>query len=224
MPVERLRSPTPEEALLYRRSSAAWRAYECLRDGSGCLEALPGTIQEAIEIEAWIERKSPNGAVWRLGSFREWVTTASPVGLGTTYERLCDLLARDDAALAAVRKAWGTEVAAHGGARADVEQACITSLPFGTADYTRARLARDADPAKSKLPAEEQERARALVTLVDQGVIRPNKAAVEMGYRKPTPPLRAVQRAWDQATAEEKDKIAEWIDAQRSPLRGSRIQ
>src|SRR3954447_22863054 len=115
--VERLRIPTDEEALLARRSSAAERTWSCLQSGKHGLEVLPGTIQEAIEIEAWRERESRNGNIWRLDSFRAWVTTAAPVGLGSSYDQICDMVSRNALVLALVRKAWGTELGEPGGAR-----------------------------------------------------------------------------------------------------------
>lgn len=232
--MEPLRIPSPEEALLHKRTGICEQVEYAMREGDVALKHLPWAIQQAIEIEAWAERKSPNGAIWRMASFREWVTANTPKGLGSSYEQLCALLAHEPAALAAVRRAWGTELgepgapegnrnAAKGEGKNKAGNAKIVSEGT-TADYTRARLARDGDPARSKLEPDKQRLAAALTEQVDRGEIRPHAAAKIMGYRKTPTPLSQVQSAWKRATTEEREGISAWIDEQNSPLSGSRFQ
>lgn len=243
--MEPLRIPSAEEALLHKRTGICEQVEYAMREGDVALKHLPWAIQQAIEIEAWAERKSPNGAIWRMASFREWVTANTPKGLGSSYEQLCALLAHEPVALAAVRRAWGTELGEPGNPKsaeqprnevgrftAQSETLCCNvsddpageEIKRGTADYTRARLARDGDPERSKLPPDKQRLAAALTEQVDRGEMRPHAAAKAMGYRKTQTPLSQVQSAWKRATPEEREAISAWIDEQNSPLSGSRFQ
>jgi hypothetical protein len=85
---------------------------------------------------------------------------------------------------------------------------------YGTADYMRARLARDADPNRSKLSEPDRQKAAAILEQLDRGEMRPHRAAKEMGYRKTPSSLDIVKRAWAKADEEERKAIAAWIGAQ----------
>ena len=98
-------------------------------------------------------------------------------------------------------------------------QACNASLisdapGHGTADYARARLARDADPDRSKLNDGNREKAAALLTEVDRGQRSCHSAAVEMGYRKKKTPVETAMAAWRKMTPDEQETFLEW--AQRN--------
>jgi hypothetical protein len=211
-----LQIPSAEEAALNHRSSIAEEVYGCIARGESSLSSLPTLISTAIEIDAWKERKSRLGTIWRLDSFREWVERQPPIGLGSSYQQICNLLRDNDKALAAVRRAWGVEIDPHGGKRnAGESQVDSVKLPSASggggnsSDYLRARLARDADPKRSKLSADDQQKAAAVLAEVDTGKVRPSAAAKKMGYRKDPTPIDIIERTWGKATPEQRTQIAE---------------
>ena len=187
-----------------------------------------GTVASCESFREWVTADSPDG----LGTSYEQLVA---------LVRHSD---QDDAeqVVALVRREWGTEVGEHGGERNregvnqhteppkqasgpvetdDGGQACNASLtngggetPYGTADYTRARLARDADPDRSKLSTDQQERAASVLQEVDAGERSPNSAAIEMGYRKKQGRVQQFRSVWRNATEDERaqieQEIADW--------------
>jgi len=160
------------------------------------------------------------------------VERVSPRGLGATYKQLVALIRASDAPDAAeveamVRAEWGSEVQADGGnvgnanaagyvSTGDVNEPCnarpeTTGGGYGTADYTRARLARDADPEKTKLPEDARAKAASVLSEVDSGQRSPNNAALEMGYRKKRGRVDQFKSLWRKASEEERAAIEEFI-------------
>ena len=235
-----LQPPTAEQAVGAEKEHLHWTLHRHLTEGGKMLQRLPDLVRKAITMEAWHGRRSRMGTVASCGSFREWVTTDSPEGLGTSYEQLIALVRhsdQDDAeeVVAMVRKAWGSEVAERAGApegnanrsgrndKPSEDNCCDTTIETregtkNTADYTRARLARDADPERSKLSPDQQERAVSVLQEVDAGERSPNSAAIEMGYRKKQGRIQQFRSVWRNATEDERaqieQEIADWRRAE----------
>ncbi|MBP30455.1 hypothetical protein [Methylobacterium sp.] len=110
--VERLKLPTAEEALIYKRTTATDNTYSVIRDGGQSLKMLPHCLLRAFECEAWKERRTPNGATVENRDFLDWVTATYPKGLGATPEVVEAILtsSRDVAEAQQARLLWDRAV------------------------------------------------------------------------------------------------------------------
>lgn len=108
MTVERLRLPTPEEALAYKRATETTTCHNLLRQGGQSLELLPNALLRAFEVEAWRERPTPNGSTVANSDFLEWITAPFPRGLEATPEVVEAILtsAQDRGAAERARLLW----------------------------------------------------------------------------------------------------------------------
>lgn len=219
-------SEATEEA---RRQSLVSNMHRMLQGGEQ-LKSFAGSFAIAMRDRIWEQtRRLDSGRTIEPISFRKFITEPYPVGLGAEREPVMALVAASslpnkEEVAAQARAAWGVEVGGHGAtdvARNETGKfqaartgPCNTRSgeegQYGTADYTRARLARDADPDKSRLDDGERERAASLLAEVDSGKRSCNSAAVEMGYRKRKTPLETAMAAWRKMDVSDQEHFLEW--------------
>ncbi|WP_041794288.1 hypothetical protein [Pararhodospirillum photometricum] len=207
--------------------------------GGEQLKCFAASFAIALRDRVWERtRRLDSGRTIEPISFRCFVSDPYPVGIGSNEKQVRALIASSElpdreALEAQVRAAWGAEVKGHGGERDNAGRpavvgpgsACDEDIQAGiaslktdasitpnTADYTRARLARDADPDRTRLDDDARARAAALLADVDGGKVSCNAAAVEMGYRKRKSPLDTMKAAWAKASPEERAAFLTWVD------------
>jgi hypothetical protein len=184
--VERLKVPTPEEALIYRRTTATDNTYSVIRDGGQSLKMLPHCLLRAFECEAWKERRTPNGAVVENRDFLEWVTATYPRGLGATPEIVEAILtsSRDVAEAQQARLLWDRAVRNEPGRPASVEtlynvQDKTVEAPTGNSAAAGMRKLDKAAENGNSIAAQA-------LQAVIEGRQSVHAACVEAGLRKPT--------------------------------------
>lgn len=218
--VERLKVPTPEEALIYRRTTATDNTYSVIRDGGQSLKLLPHCLLRAFECEAWKERRTPNGAIVENRDFLDWVTATYPRGLGATPEIVEAILtsAKDAAEAAQARLLWDRAVRGeHGGNRRsesfkvdniNIERPTGTSVAAGL-----RRLDKEAEAGNSI--------AAQALDAVKSGAKSVHRAMVECGFRKGIDPEVKAQAARDAAemVVAKSEGDLEWLEAFEHRLR-----
>lgn len=86
---------------LVRNGARVDMLYRSIREGAASLDNVPGLLKQIIEDEMWREHLyEKTGEVFKFNSFKEFVETHPPDGLGATVEtliRLCsdDMVMRD---------------------------------------------------------------------------------------------------------------------------------
>jgi hypothetical protein len=206
MTVERLRIPTPEEALQFKRASATETCCRLAREGGHSLRILPLVLIEAFEVEAWKERVSPNGARINCADVMEWITSPFPRGIEASYEALKAILvtaadkenANKAANLldAAVQRPGGNPYGRAG--KPDDENTLynIQSVP----PAAPAGTSRDAGLRRLRKEAEAgNDNARDQLSEVLSGRKSVNRACVELGFRKGLDPSVRAQASRDAA-------------------------
>lgn len=222
--VERLRVPTAEEALIFKRSSATDSAFSIIGKGRHGQELLPQCLLDAFECEAWRERKTPNGAQVCNSDFMEWVTAPYPRGLGTTPEVVRAILTSSpDAAKAqqalllwdrAIRRPHGGDHRPDDSKLYNVQDA----LPTPTGNSSAAALRRlDREAEKGN------EAAASALKQVLAGDVSIHAAMVGCGLRKGAKIDRDVRDRAAQALAERivANFPADEIDAARADAQAS---
>lgn len=200
--VEPLRLPTPEEAVVNRRSTLTQDLYDIVRRGGDSLKLLPSVLRRALAEEAWKERRTPNGAPVACGSFAEWVAAPFPKGIEASFDILHRLLADDMEARnlldAAAQRGPGNMTghnqhsgAEDAGGNVDNIHGSLPEKPTGTsidAGLRRLRKAAEGkvDAETGEVLVEPDERAAALLRQVLAGEISVHAACVEMGWRRKT--------------------------------------
>jgi hypothetical protein len=194
--VEYLRLPTAEEALVERRTQITNSTYDLVRQGGQSLRNLPTKIRDALTVEAWKDRRTPNGAPVSNSSFLDWVMSPYPYGIEASTDLIRKLIADEPAALvlfdeAVQARPGGANNPAgsnqHQRKEAPVEEVTLYNIqgdqparaPTGTsreASVRRLRKAADAGDPK----------AVDLLEKVKSGEVKPNRARIEMGWAKPT--------------------------------------
>ena len=198
--VERLKIPTPEEALIYKRTTATDNTYSVIRDGGQSLKMLPHCLLRAFECEAWRERRTPNGATVENKDFLDWVTAAYPRGLGATADIVEAILtsSRDVAESAQARLLWDRAVRneAGGDRRSDsfnVDNVHVERPAGNTAAAGLRRLDKEAEAGNSI--------AAQALDAVKSGAKSVHRAMVECGFRKGIDPEVKAVAARDCAEA-----------------------
>jgi len=208
MSIERLRIPTPDEALAYKRASASSICHGLVREGGQSLELLPGALIRAFEVEAWRERPTPNGSTIANADFVEWITAPYPRGLGTTKEVVEAILtsAKDRGAADQARLLWDRAVRRPVGSNQHVEgldniQAQLA--PTGTSKAAGLRrLDREAEAGNDE--------ARVALDEVKAGRKSVHRAMVDCGFRRASPErpgFSALLRAYFE---EDPRRVGEW--------------
>ena len=182
--VERLTLPTPEEALIYKRTTATENTYSVIRDGGQSLKMLPHCLLRAFECEAWKERRTPNGATVENRDFLEWVTAPYPRGLGATPDVVEAILtsSREAAEAQQARLLWDRAVRNEPGRPSKPEtlynvQDKAPEAPTGnTAAAGLRRLDKEAEAGNSI--------AAQALDAVKTGAKSVHRAMVECGFRK----------------------------------------
>ena len=197
--VERLRVPTPEEALIFKRSSATDSAFSIIGKGRHGQELLPQCLLDAFECEAWKDRKTPNGAAVCNADFMEWVTAPYPRGLGTTPEIVRAILTSSPEAGKAQQALllWDRATRREGGRPTGETVDNIHSFerPSGTsAAAGLRRLDREAEKG-NEIAARALEQVKA-------GTVSVHAAMVDCGFRKSTKIDRDVRDRAAQSLAE----------------------
>lgn len=181
--VERLRVPTAEEALIYKRTTATDNTHSVIREGGESLRMLPHCLLRAFECEAWRERRTPNGATVENRDFMEWVTAPYPRGLGATPEIVEAILtsSREVAEAQQARLLWDRAVrGGHGGDRRSAaskfDNVQLDAPTGNTAAAGLRRLDKEAG-AGNGIAAQALEAVKA-------GTKSVHRAMVECGFRK----------------------------------------
>lgn len=218
--IERLRIPTAEEALIHKRTTATDHTYGVIRDGGQSLKLLPHCLLTAFEVEAWKERRTPNGAMVSNDSFLEWVTAPYPRGLSATLEVVEAILtsAKDAAEAQQALLLWDRATRREGGRPVveTVDNIHSFDRPSGTsAAAGLRRLDREAEKGN--------EAAALALKQVLAGDVSIHAAMVGCGLRKSTKIDRDVRDRAAQSLAERivANFPADEIDAARADAQAS---
>lgn len=197
--VERLRVPTPEEALIYQRTTATDNTHSVIREGGESLRMLPHCLLRAFECEAWRERRTPNGAAVENRDFVEWVTAPYPRGLGATLDIVEAILtsSREVAEAQQARLLWDRAVRGEPGRPTKAETVDNVhgfERPAGnSAAAGLRRLDKEAEAGNSI--------AAQALEAVKSGTKSIHRAMVECGFRKTLDPEVKALAARDCAEA-----------------------
>lgn len=172
-----LRPPTPEEVLLVRRGEVTRRTHDLVRQGGQSLRLLPDHIRDALKCEAWKDRVTPNGAAIANVSFLDWVTAPFPRGIEADVDIVRKLIAGDAAALVAFDEATHRSAGRPAKTLHNVQGSTSPEAPTGnTAGAAIRRLRKAADAGDAK--------AVDLLAQVVAGTVKPNRAAILMGWKR----------------------------------------
>ena len=192
-------------------------------DDAASAGLLPDLIQEAIRNKIWEHPRRTDYFMAEPMPFDQFVRAPYPRGLGTSIDAIRRLIVGSEAALlafdAATQRPNGnpTGTNQHGG-NFDNIQGSSEQAPTGTsaqAGIRRLRKAADAGDGNAR-----ELLAQVIDHTSDMSI---HRACKQMGWRKDTPPLKAVQAAWRRADQEQREEIAAWVDDQMSPVRNSRF-
>jgi hypothetical protein len=143
---------------------------------------LPVVIKNMIEDQCWLTHTKQDGS--SFASFRELVEYKLWWGLETSYDDLVYFCRKDAECVRALEDNRGG-LGSHGGTREQVRNSNL-SKSSQTTDYTKRRLKRDRPDLYEK---------------VISGGMTANAAAIEAGFRKPSPPpIRTPESALDAIT------------------------
>jgi hypothetical protein len=144
---------------------------------------LPVVIKNMIEDQCWLTHTRQDGS--SFASFRELVEYKLWWGLETPYDDLVYFCRKDSECVRALEENRGG-LGSHGGAREQDGNRTLQSSRGTTSDYTKRRLKRDRPDLYEK---------------VISGDMTANAAAIEAGFRKPSPPpIRTPESALDAIT------------------------
>lgn len=133
-----------------------------LRHGAEGLESLPEMVKRLLAEEAWRSFEHPNGATVTHERFMDFVSADPPRGLGSSAERLRQLLVKDAEALDLLDRSLQNPTGVHN----------INARPRGTSkDQALRRLRKDRTDLHDRVLA---------------GELSPHRAMVEAGFRPPT--------------------------------------
>lgn len=223
-----LQFPTPEEAALNSRTYAVRGVSETLRSGGHGIDFLPVTLLHAIELKAWEAFETPMGNIYRNTTMVQWITSKPPQGLGSSIDRVRQLLTateRAEAALVAFDKEMQV---APGGAHnltgrnqhtpkvacekeVNVNNVNVDHPERPTGNTAQAGIRR----LRKAAEAGDQAASRLLAQVVDEtSKMSVHRACVEMGWRKAPDPLRVMQAAWTKASQSERQAMLAWLNSQ----------
>lgn len=148
-------------------------AFSALREGVGCIGAIPGLIRKIIEEHAWSEREVRPGKIIKLKNLRELITKKYPDGWGEDPKKVEAIIKDDAEVLELYREAM---VGKHGGDRKSEEaiKPDNRSLEdeYGTTrSYTLSRLKREFPELFQRVVDKE---------------LSANAAAIQAGFRVKT--------------------------------------
>jgi hypothetical protein len=161
--------------------------YRALRGAEEGKLNIPSFVQLCFKHRVWAEERIlAGGTVCPPTSFHEWVHAPYPTGLGFDYATVRQYLVHDNETLAL----WDAAVARqHGGDRRSAARTKMDNIhldhegPPKTPDGTSAERA----IRRLRKAAETgDEKAASLYQRVIANEVAPNRAAIEMGWRKPT--------------------------------------
>jgi hypothetical protein len=231
-----LQLPTPEEAARNSRTYAVRNVSEALRSGGHGVDSLPHTLLHAIELKAWEAFETPMGNIYRNTTMVQWITSKPPQGLGSSIDRVRQLLTateRAEAALVAFDKEMQVapggahnltgrnqhtpKVAGEGEVKLNNVKDDQPEYPMGnTAQYGIRRLRKAAE-------AGDQAASHLLAQVVDEtSKMSVHRACVEMGWRKAPDPLRVMQAAWTNASQGQRQAMLAWLSEQATVAGGGK--
>lgn len=159
-----------------------------IRDAGRGLQTLPTFVEEAFEREVWKHPRKLDMGMVEAMPFHEFVTSPYPRGLDTTIPIIKALLAASPEKGAAERAVILIDKAMHGDQKhgGDRRSASATNVdnihvgrPTGTSAQAAVRRLRKAAEAGDT-------KAATILSMVEAGEMKPNAAAIEMGWRKKT--------------------------------------
>jgi len=219
-----LQFPTPEEAALNSRTYAVRNVSEALRSGGHGVDSLPHTLLHAIELKAWEAFETPMGNIYRNTTMVQWITSKPPQGLGSSIDRVRQLLTATERAEAALLAFDRETQGEHGGAHnpqgrnqhsapdpVNVDNIHVDQpeRPTGTSAQAGIRRLRRAAKAGNETAS------HLLAQVVDEtSKMSVHRACVEMGWRKAPDPLRVMQAAWTKASQSERQAMLAWLNSQ----------
>jgi hypothetical protein len=163
-----------------------------LRNSASGLNLVPGLLRRALIDEAWKERivHQTKQHIPGFPSFRVYVETDVPEGLGATCELVERMLRDDSEALALFRAATTGKPGAH-------NHNIMRSRQGTSRAYTLDRLKRDRPDLFDRVKANN---------------LSANAAAIEAGWRKKAAALDLLRKAWARATPQERAAFLAEID------------
>ena len=222
-----LQLPTPEEANLNSRTYAVRTVSEVLRSGVHGVETLPSALMHAIELKAWEAFETPMGNIYRNTTMVQWITSKPPQGLGSSIDRVRQLLTATERAEAALlafdREMQGGHGGAHNplgiGGRAGKAAPEFVNLDNVKLDKVDAPTGNTAQAGIRRLrkaaDAGDETASHLLAQVVDEtSKMSVHRACVEMGWRKAPDPLRVMQAAWTNASQSERQAMLAWLNSQ----------
>lgn len=159
--------------ILKERADCVENAYRLLQGNKDSLGNIPGVLRQIISLQAW-EGYSWRGKTISFSSFREFVETPLPEGLGTTIEDLVSLCRRYPEIADLIDQVVQEQMPAY---RPPKNKAGINKKrPSGTSFQRALRKLRGL--------AAENDEARRLREDVLSGKLSANSALRELGHRK----------------------------------------
>jgi hypothetical protein len=169
--------------------------YHALSTGSHGLSSVPGLLRRAILEEAWKERtvKATGETIPGFKTFREFVETVPPDGLGSTLELIARIVADDAEVETMFREITTGEQGAH-----SHNDNIIMKAEQGTSrPYVLSRL----------------KRARPdLFDRVVAGELSANAASIEAGFKIRLTPFAQIVKWIPKLTLQERRQITEQLE------------
>lgn len=171
----KLQLPTPEEALINKRSHVYDELSRTLTDGVQAHEMVPFLVKETLRLEAWKERRTPNGRMLPPGTLYGFVHDRLPDGLATTFATI-EKLIKDDAEALAM---WTEATRGKQGERTDLVDNVhdVPAKPDGNSREAALRRL-------NKLEREGDERAVEAKRAVVAGEKSAHRALIDLGPRR----------------------------------------
>jgi hypothetical protein len=173
--------------------------YDALSTGTHGLSNVPGLLRRAIIEEAWKERtvKATGETIPGFKTFREFVETVPPDGLGSTLE-LIERIVGDDVEVLPLFRALTVGPAG----RPSKSIADNVSNKQATDDGHGNSRAYTLDRLKRETPE--------LFKSVVAGELSANAAAIKAGFRqRPGTPFERVVKLWPKLTPDERQQVLE---------------
>jgi hypothetical protein len=189
-------APSMGKNVLVFRDQIVGLLYHALSTGSHGLSSVPGLLRRAILEDAWKERtvKATGETIPGFKTFREFVETVPPDGLGSTVDLIAKIIRDDPEVEEQFRKATTGVVGTN--QHSDI----ITTLKpkRGTSrPYVLSRLKRDAPELFKRVVA---------------GELSANAASIEAGFKIRLTPFAQIVKWIPKLTLQERRQITEQLE------------
>jgi hypothetical protein len=160
-----------EQQRVYRNGTKVDALYRAIRD-SQAIDLIPKLIKQVITDEMWREHYyEKTSETFRFDSFRKFIETHPPDGLGTTIDNLFRMCAEDAEAIEMIDTTLQKDVVSSSDASSKQKPPAISS-------------ARQAGLRKLRMMAEANPEVATLRKSVLAGEVSLNSALVTLGIRK----------------------------------------